>query len=186
MFAYCLNNFVNYSDDSGNTPVSFTSDYSTRKISENEDQTVYVTTITFTNYIAPNPASNYPMPPISTEYTVSLEFAVTNSGIVIFDNMQSSASKILDSGVANILVSEMIRSAKSQVPGSLEGRTLSGLKFELTTHYYGYQSGIRTDNTDVTHMGSNVKGSIGHDYNADWFEHPIRNLKTIYEAVSQK
>ena len=186
MFAYCLNNFVNYSDDSGNTPVSFTSDYSTRKISENEDQTVYVTTITFTNYIAPNPASNYPMPPISTEYTVSLEFAATNSGIVIFDNMQSSASKILDSGVANILVSEMIRSAKSQVPGSLEGRTLSGLKFELTTHYYGYQLGIRTDNTDVTHMGSNVKGSIGHDYNADWFEHPIRNLKTIFNAVSQK
>ena len=35
----------------------------------------------------------------------------------------------------------------------------------------------------TTHL---VTGSIGHDYNADWFEHPIRNIKTIYEAVSQK
>ena len=81
------------------------------------------------------------------------------------------------------LVQEMSKSAKNQVPKSLNGRTISGMVFEMQAHYWGKFFYIKLNNTDVTHMGSNIKGSIGYGENDDWFEHPLKNLPHILRKL---
>ena len=179
MFAYCNNCPVFYTDDAGSYPVVVVEEANTEETSSTETEKTYSTTIYY--YIVDT--ESYAKQTKAEVLSITFTFNVTNSGIIEFDNKSNAALATLVPAFSVVLAVEMERTAKSQVTGALRGRTKAGLAFELVAHSIGSLFGIKPDNTNLTEMGSNVQGSTGYDYNADWFEHPIRNIKTILHIL---
>ncbi|MGM9602282.1 MAG: RHS repeat-associated core domain-containing protein, partial [Faecousia sp.] len=176
MFAYCRNNPVCMKDETGTLGIYVVVEEETRKVEENEEGTVYSYTITYAYF-------NIPFYFLSYMKTSTVEYTVTKDGIIIFDNSQKGAYALLDEKFLESLSKNMMKKTKKLVPDSLQGRTTQGISFELLVHYLASTAGIKPENTDVTHIGSSVPGSVGYDYNADWFERPLANIDEIIAAL---
>ena len=179
MFAYCNNNPVCAKDASGRDTIYIVETVQTEVVEENEDEVVYRTTISYYIFNADSGPSGEIVGYGSYEGT----YTVSKSGIIAFDNKSNSIAEFADANLLFALASEMVDVARNQVEGALNGRTTGGIAFELAAHAFGSFCGIKTENTDITEMGSNVVGSVGYDYNADWFEHPIRNIPKILQKL---
>lgn len=81
------------------------------------------------------------------------------------------------------LAAEMMRVAKEQVPGALEGRTVFGIQAELALHYTAYVLHIKRSSSTKADIGSSKPGAIGYDSNADYFEHPFKHIKDIVNML---
>jgi len=82
-----------------------------------------------------------------------------------------------------MLAAEMMRVAKEQVPGALEGRTVFGIQSELALHYTAYVLHIKRSSSTKADIGSSKPGAIGYDSNADYFEHPFKHIKDIVNML---
>ena len=132
MFAYCNNNPVVFLDSTGMYSISAV----TTLVSTDNDIATYTTTITsdsryeLLGFISLGSIENY-----------KFTYVVSNTGVITFDNTQEDAkylAKRNGGDVRLMLAAEMMRVAKEQVPGALEGRTVFGIQAELALHYTAY------------------------------------------------
>lgn len=179
MFIYCGNNPVCMKDITGCYPVYAVDDVDTEVVDENEEGVVYRTTITYHIYDSQPGLTEYTIGPLS----YSCAYTVTNTGIIVFDNTSNETVIFSNPTILLELAEEMIDVTKQQVSGALSGRTSHGVAFELAVHAGSSAVGFMLDNTDVTQMGAIGKENVGYDYNAHWFEHPIRNFPEIAHAI---
>ena len=173
MFAYCGNNPIIYKDEGGATPICIVTGVHTKIVSENGDSVDYTTTI---RYLLWDPSLCVPF-----HRTAVFNYNIFSSGIVTYDNHQEDSLSLLEPAISSALAKEMTNQARNLTPNALEGRSLQGLTFELQAHLLFSILGLLSANSDTTEMGSTTEGE-GYDYNADWFEHPLRNLKNIFNA----
>ena len=105
---------------------------------------------------------------------LSLEFTVARSGSLHFDNRQPGARAGMEPEPSRLLAAEMLRAARTQVPGALAGRTETGLAFELRVHYRFWRRGVLRSRTAVSDMGSLNRAAPDYDNNALIFERTAR------------
>ena len=127
MFAYCNNNPVVFLDSTGMYSISAV----TTLVSTDNDIATYTTTITsdsryeLLGFISLGSIENY-----------KFTYVVSNTGVITFDNTQEDAkylAKRNGGDVRLMLAAEMMRVAKEQVPGALEGRTVFVIAHRLST-----------------------------------------------------
>lgn len=177
MFAYCGNNPCSHIDYNGGYSINIMTEVE----GEDEDGVIYKTIITVDTR-----RKLLGIIPVGSVEEHVFYYSVSNSGIVSFDNSQQSAQILLYENNYDIelfLAAEMLRVAREQIPGALNGRTYYGVAFELTSHYAGYALGVKLGHTNSTEIGSNDINSIGYDNNADLFEHPFSNIKGWVEML---
>ena len=182
MFAYCNNNPCSSADPSGEIaifidPLPEPVVEAKTSVSKEKNNFVECKTTVTVNKRGKISSMNY-----EKKSNYSFTYSVDSQGIIKFDNSQEMAENLAKGDVRRKLAEEMMRVAKTKVPGALEGRTISGIAFELYAHYRGKTLGIMSGHTSTTEIGGTVKTAIGYDYNADWFEHPIQNIPTIIGA----
>ena len=177
MFAYCNNNPVVFLDSTGMYSISAV----TTLLSTDNDIATYTTTITsdsryeLLGFISLGSIENY-----------KFTYVVSNTGVITFDNTQEDAKYLAkgnEGAVRLTLAAEMMRVAKEQVPGALEGRTVFGIQSELSLHYTAYVLHIKRSSSTVADLGSSKPGAIGYDSNADYFEHPFKHIKDIVNML---
>ena len=177
MFAYCNNNLVVFLDSTGMYSISAV----TTLVSTDNDIATYTTTITsdsryeLLGFISLGSIENY-----------KFTYVVSNMGVITFDNTQEDAkylAKRNGGDVRLMLAAEMMRVAKEQVPGALEGRTVFGIQTELALHYTAYVLHIKRSSSTKADIGSSKPGAIGYDSNADYFEHPFKHIKDIVNML---
>ena len=177
MFAYCNNNPVVFLDSTGMYSISAV----TTLVSTDNDIATYTTTITsdsryeLLGFISLGSIENY-----------KFTYVVSNTGVITFDNTQEDAkylAKRNGGDVRLMLAAEMMRVAKEQVPGALEGRTVFGIQTELALHYTAYVLHIKRSSSTKADIGSSKPGAIGYDSNADYFEHPFKHIKDIVNML---
>ena len=177
MFAYCNNNPVVFLDSTGMYSISAV----TTLVSTDNDIATYTTTITsdsryeLLGFISLGSIENY-----------KFTYVVSNTGVITFDNTQEDAkylAKRNGGDVRLMLAAEMMRVAKEQVPGALEGRTVFGIQSELALHYTAYVLHIKRSSSTKADIGSSKPGAIGYDRNADYFEHPFKHIKDIVNML---
>ena len=177
MFAYCNNNPVVFLDSTGMYSISAV----TTLVSTDNDIATYTTTITsdsryeLLGFISLGSIENY-----------KFTYVVSNTGVITFDNTQEDAkylAKRNGGDVRLMLAAEMMRVAKEQVPGALEGRTVFGIQSELALHYTAYVLHIKRSSSTKADIGSSKPGAIGYDSNADYFEHPFKHIKDIVNML---
>ena len=105
-----------------------------------------------------------------------LEFSVSSSGALAFDNRQPHARACAGRAASLALAEAMTRTARSRVPAALSGRTTGGLARELRLHYRAYRLGLFRAQAVTAEMGSPDPAAPDHDHNAALFEHPLRGL----------
>ena len=105
-----------------------------------------------------------------------LRFSVTKDGAIGFDNRQPDARVCAGRRASLALASELLRIARSRVPGALRGRTKRGIAFELRVHNRAHRLGLFRTHSVPTEMGSLDPDAPDFDHNAAWFEHPVRSL----------
>ncbi len=139
MFAYCNNNPVVFLDSTGMYSISAV----TTLVSTDNDIATYTTTITsdsryeLLGFISLGSIENY-----------KFTYVVSNTGVITFDNTQEDAKYLAkgnEGAVRLTLAAEMMRVAKEQVPGALEGRTVFGIQSELSLHYTAYVLHIKKE-----------------------------------------
>ena len=177
MFAYCNNNPVVFLDSTGMYSISAV----TTLESTDNDGTTYTTMITsdsryeLLGFISLGSIENY-----------KFTYVVSNTGVITFDNTQEDAkylAKRNGGDVRLMLAAEMMRVAKEQVPGALEGRTVFGIQAELALHYTAYVLHIKRSSSTKADIGSSKPGAIEYDSNADYFEHPFKHIKDIVNML---
>ena len=177
MFAYCNNNPVVFLDSTGMYSISAV----TTLVSTDNDIATYTTTITsdsryeLLGFISLGSIENY-----------KFTYVVSNTGVITFDNTQEDAKYLAkgnEGAVRLTLAAEMMRVAKEQVPGALEGRTVFGIQAELALHYTAYVLHIKRSSSTKADIGSSKPGAIGYDSNADYFEHPFKHIKDIVNML---
>ena len=177
MFAYCNNNLVVFLDSTGMYSISAV----TTLVSTDNDIATYTTTITsdsryeLLGFISLGSIENY-----------KFTYVVSNTGVITFDNTQEDAKYLAkgnEGAVRLTLAAEMMRVAKEQVPGALEGRTVFGIQSELALHYTAYVLHIKRSSSTKADIGSSKPGAIGYDSNADYFEHPFKHIKDIVNML---
>ena len=177
MFVYCNNNPVVFLDSTGMYSISAV----TTLVSTDNDIATYTTTITsdsryeLLGFISLGSIENY-----------KFTYVVSNTGVITFDNTQEDAkylAKRNGGDVRLMLAAEMMRVAKEQVPGALEGRTVFGIQSELALHYTAYVLHIKRSSSTKADIGSSKPGAIGYDSNADYFEHPFKHIKDIVNML---
>ena len=177
MFAYCNNNPVVFLDSTGMYSISAV----TTLESTDNDGTTYTTMITsdsryeLLGFISLGSIENY-----------KFTYVVSNTGVITFDNTQEDAKYLAkgnEGAVRLTLAAEMMRVAKEQVPGALEGRTVFGIQSELSLHYTAYVLHIKRSSSTKADIGSSKPGAIGYDSNADYFEHPFKHIKDIVNML---
>ena len=177
MFAYCNNNPVVFLDSTGMYSISAV----TTLVSADNDIATYTTTITsdsryeLLGFISLGSIENY-----------KFTYVVSNTGVITFDNTQEDAKYLAkgnEGAVRLTLAAEMMRVAKEQVPGALEGRTVFGIQSELSLHYTAYVLHIKRSSSTKADIGSSKPGAIGYDSNADYFEHPFKHIKDIVNML---
>ncbi len=177
MFAYCNNNLVVFLDSTGMYSISAV----TTLVSTDNDIATYTTTITsdsryeLLGFISLGSIENY-----------KFTYVVSNTGVITFDNTQEDAKYLAkgnEGAVRLTLAAEMMRVAKEQVPGALEGRTVFGIQAELALHYTAYVLHIKRSSSTKADIGSSKPGAIGYDSNADYFEHPFKHIKDIVNML---
>ena len=177
VFAYCNNNPVVFLDSTGMYSISAV----TTLVSADNDIATYTTTITsdsryeLLGFISLGSIENY-----------KFTYVVSNTGVITFDNTQEDAKYLAkgnEGAVRLTLAAEMMRVAKEQVPGALEGRTVFGIQSELSLHYTAYVLHIKRSSSTKADIGSSKPGAIGYDSNADYFEHPFKHIKDIVNML---
>lgn len=177
VFAYCNNNPVVFLDSTGMYSISAV----TTLLSTDNDIATYTTTITsdsryeLLGFISLGSIENY-----------KFTYVVSNTGVITFDNTQEDAKYLAKRNGGDVrltLAAEMMRVAKEQVPGALEGRTVFGIQSELSLHYTAYVLHIKRSSSTVADLGSSKPGAIGYDSNADYFEHPFKHIKDIVNML---
>ena len=177
VFAYCNNNPVVFLDSTGMYSISAV----TTLLSTDNDIATYTTTITsdsryeLLGFISFGSIENY-----------KFTYVVSNTGVITFDNTQEDAKYLAKRNGGDVrltLAAEMMRVAKEQVPGALEGRTVFGIQSELSLHYTAYVLHIKRSSSTVADLGSSKPGAIGYDSNADYFEHPFKHIKDIVNML---
>ena len=177
VFAYCNNNPVVFLDSTGMYSISAV----TTLVSTDNDIATYTTTITsdsryeLLGFISLGSIENY-----------KFTYVVSNTGVITFDNTQEDAKYLAkgnEGAVRLTLAAEMMRVAKEQVPGALEGRTVFGIQSELSLHYTAYVLHIKRSSSTKADIGSSKPGAIGYDSNADYFEHPFKHIKDIVNML---
>ena len=177
MFAYCNNNPVVFLDSTGMYSISAV----TTLESTDNDGTTYTTMITsdsryeLLGFISLGSIENY-----------KFTYVVSNTGVITFDNTQEDAKYLAKRNGGDVrltLAAEMMRVAKEQVPGALEGRTVFGIQSELSLHYTAYVLHIKRSSSTKADIGSSKPGAIGYDSNADYFEHPFKHIKDIVNML---
>ena len=177
MFAYCNNNPVVFLDSTGMYSISAV----TTLVSTDNDIATYTTTITsdsryeLLGFISLGSIENY-----------KFTYVVSNTGVITFDNTQEDAKYLAKRNGGDVrltLAAEMMRVAKEQVPGALEGRTVFGIQAELALHYTAYVLHIKRSSSTKADIGSSKPGAIGYDSNADYFEHPFKHIKDIVNML---
>ena len=177
VFAYCNNNPVVFLDSTGMYSISAV----TTLVSTDNDIATYTTTITsdsryeLLGFISLGSIENY-----------KFTYVVSNTGVITFDNTQEDAKYLAkgnEGAVRLTLAAEMMRVAKEQVPGALEGRTVFGIQAELALHYTAYVLHIKRSSSTKADIGSSKPGAIGYDSNADYFEHPFKHIKDIVNML---
>ena len=114
----------------------------------------------------------------SSAKPLSLDFTVSKSGALRFDNRQPGAECCLDPARSRLLAAEMLEAARKKVPGALSGRTETGLAFELRLHYRFWRRHILRSRTAVSDMGGLVRTAPDYDNNAALFERAARRGST--------
>ena len=177
VFAYCNNNPVVFLDSTGMYSISAV----TTLVSADNDIATYTTTITsdsryeLLGFISLGSIENY-----------KFTYVVSNTGVITFDNTQEDAKYLAKRNGGDVrltLAAEMMRVAKEQVPGALEGRTVFGIQSELALHYTAYVLHIKRSSSTKADIGSSKPGAIGYDSNADYFEHPFKHIKDIVNML---
>ena len=177
VFAYCNNNPVVFLDSTGMYSISAV----TTLLSTDNDIATYTTTITsdsryeLLGFISLGSIENY-----------KFTYVVSNTGVITFDNTQEDAKYLAKRNGGDVrltLAAEMMRVAKEQVPGALEGRTVFGIQSELSLHYTAYVLHIKRSSSTVADLGSSKPGARGYDSNADYFEHPFKHIKDIVNML---
>ena len=177
VFAYCNNNPVVFLDSTGMYSISAV----TTLVSADNDIATYTTTITsdsryeLLGFISLGSIENY-----------KFTYVVSNTGVITFDNTQEDAKYLAKRNGGDVrltLAAEMMRVAKEQVPGALEGRTVFGIQAELALHYTAYVLHIKRSSSTKADIGSSKPGAIGYDSNADYFEHPFKHIKDIVNML---
>ena len=177
VFAYCNNNPVVFLDSTGMYSISAV----TTLVSTDNDIATYTTTITsdsryeLLGFISLGSIENY-----------KFTYVVSNTGVITFDNTQEDAKYLAKRNGGDVrltLAAEMMRVAKEQVPGALEGRTVFGIQSELSLHYTAYVLHIKRSSSTKADIGSSKPGAIGYDSNADYFEHPFKHIKDIVNML---
>ena len=177
VFAYCNNNPVVFLDSTGMYSISAV----TTLVSTDNDIATYTTTITsdsryeLLGFISLGSIENY-----------KFTYVVSNTGVITFDNTQEDAKYLAkgnEGAVRLTLAAEMMRVAKEQVPGALEGRTVFGIHYDLSLHYTAYVLHIKRSSSTKADIGSSKPGAIGYDSNADYFEHPFKHIKDIVNML---
>ena len=113
---------------------------------------------------------------------LSLEFTVSRSGALHFDNRQPCAGLILDPARSLLLAAEMLKAARTTVPGALSGRTERGLAFELRVHYRFWRRHVLRSRTAVSDMGGLTRTAPDYDSNAVLFERAPRRREASPDA----
>ena len=177
MFAYCGNNPISFVDHNGKCFLVFDFVDTETEVEETTTGKVsYKTVITVTSV-----TTFWGIPIWQHTTTHEFYYSVKSNGLITFNNDQENARYLglfHDPVWRNELAREMISVAQKQVPGSLKGRTVSGVRLELTAHYTGFYLHIKPSHTDVTEIGG-----YDVDPNADWFEHPIMNSPFIIYSL---
>ena len=177
VFAYCNNNPVVFLDSTGMYSISAV----TTLVSADNDIATCTTTITsdsryeLLGFISLGSIENY-----------KFTYVVSNTGVITFDNTQEDAKYLAKRNGGDVrltLTAEMMRVAKEQVPGALEGRTVFGIQAELALHYTAYVLHIKRSSSTKADIGSSKPGAIGYDSNADYFEHPFKHIKDIVNML---
>ena len=171
MFAYCNNNPIIYRDQAGQKAKCTTE---TETVSSDEKKTTYKTTV--------KKDSTWKFLWLSggSIETFEFEYDVSSTGIISFDNAQSTAYLCEDDDVVcEKLVEEMIKITQMQVPEALSGRTIAGIKRELSWHYKAHRNNIKPSSSDSTEIGGTDPLKTGYDYNAVWFERPLKSVPDI-------
>ena len=179
MFVYCNNNPVLLLDSAGRYSVSATTNIS--NVDEKSGKIEYKTVITedarydFLGFI-----------PLGSVESYEFIYEVNKEGVISLDNRQKNAKYLAkgnEGAVRLTLAAEMMRVAKEQVPGALEGRTVFGIQTELALHYTAYVLHIKRSSSTKADIGSSKPGAIGYDSNADYFEHPFKHIKDIVNML---
>ena len=189
VYVYCNNEPVALSDNSGCVPIRSIAGVDSKQVRSEGGKFFFETTIYFRwDSIVSLPCSPHGIVEkcvdllfIETQpSSVTLTYSISKDGIISFDNSQPSSGAILDLQIATALVEDMMYQRINVQPRALGGRTVAGMVFELMVHKAGDMVSDRS-NFDSTEMGSIYPGSVGYDYNADWFEHPEQHLDEIRE-----
>ena len=114
----------------------------------------------------------------SSAKPLSLDFTVSKSGALRFDNRQPGAECCLDPARSRLLAAEMLETARKKVPGALSGRTEAGLAFELRLHHRFWRRHILRSRTAVSDMGGLTRTAPDYDNNAILFERAARRGST--------
>ena len=168
MFTYCGNNPVVRIDITGEYWFYVVDENSTETeiIAENAEGTQYKTTITFeTRYYH---TYEFLSPPIVYTKTVSFEYTVNKSGVILYDNNQNSSKCLMANPVQEELATEMSKVAKKQVNDSLQKRSITGIGRELKAHYMSYKLYIFRSKAEIAFVGG--RGDTGYDKNGWFFE----------------
>lgn len=191
IYIYCSNEPIALSDNSGCTPIKTIAGVDSNPVRSEGGKVFFEATIYLRwESIVLNPYSVSSITESCLDWlyiatqprSVTFTYSISKDGIISFDNSQPSADAILDPQIATALVEDMFYQRINVQPRALNGRTVGGMVFELIVHKAGDMVSDRI-NFDSTEMGSNIPGSVGYDYNADWFEHPERNIDVILEEL---
>ena len=116
----------------------------------------------------------------------TIQFSVSSSGLVRFDNNQASAGMVSVAPIGLEIVKQIYNTVQADYSGEglLSGRTYSGLLFELVTHYFASESHYKTKRSNTTELGGTDPNMMkGYDPNAAAFEHPLSHLDTWIEML---
>ena len=113
---------------------------------------------------------------------LSLDFTVSQNGVLRFDNRQPGAALCMDPARSLLLAAEMLKAARTTVPGALSGRTERGLAFELRVHYRFWRRHVLRSRTAVSDMGGLNRRAPDYDSNALLFERAPRRREAFPDA----
>lgn len=166
-FAYCENDSINYTDGSG---------CAKNIISGSRYSSKYKA-----NYYPLYAQGHYKLTCFIDDIKV---FAQYENGFIKVWNAQINIAEIFK-GRTKIFSHVLLEIVGKFASGSLGGRTIEGIAYEMICHYIWYKKRILISHTEVCDCGA-VKGEIGLDKNAKIFEAHKSKLKEVEKAVKKQ
>ncbi|MGM9668232.1 MAG: hypothetical protein ACI3VZ_00555 [Faecousia sp.] len=190
MFAYCGNNPVSFADNFGDQWFYTVNEVvTTEEETDDKGNATYKTVIKYSAYC---PSNQLFVPEITVEGELEYEFTVDSRGVAKIDNSKYDHIILGDEKISEAMAEEIIKAATTQVPGSMSGRTISGVARELRLHCdIGYMFSL--GNTDllfglskqilVADIGGMDPDKPDYDYNAKGFENLWALPAAIWELI---